>query len=127
MMKTKFTTLVFIYAALLALISIVLQVISPERDSALLTPLVFAGIILIMGFMTLRNDLNIFGKHGASALCLIAFIVTVGSFLELGSEEISYAVIGKSLTALISIIFLSLFVKKIGDERRNIEGESGNE
>ena len=70
----QFSYLIFIYATLLIIDGITFQILALERDPSILTPVIFGGILLIMGVMTLKKDLQIFGKHGATALSLIAFI-----------------------------------------------------
>lgn len=122
-----FPTMIFLYAAILFADSIIFSILAVEKNIAILTPAFFAGIIFLMGLVTLKKDFQLFGKHGATALSLIAFLSNVSSFLDISSESISYAAYSKATAAMISLVFLIFAVKKIGDERRQKENQNGTE
>lgn len=124
----RFPSLIFIYAASLFLGGVFFQVLTSERDATLLVPFFFAGIIFLMGLVTLRKEFYAFGKHGAAGLSLIAFITNVGSFLDISfSDPVNYSSLAKALTAFFSIIFLAIAVRKMGQERQNKETSNGTE
>ena len=74
-----------------------------------------------MGFMSLKEDLQLFGKHGATALSLIAFISSLSNLFKLLSDFSAqdYENLSNSIMAVLSIIFLFLAVFQFGKERKN--------
>ena len=118
----QFSYLIFGYAAVLIIDSITFQILAPERDPSILTPLIFGGILILMGIMTLKKDLQLFGKHGAATLSLIAFISSLGNVTDLFTGTSTgqfYSNTANALMAVFSIIFLICAVIKFGMERNH--------
>jgi len=115
-----FTVLIFIYAAVLAINGLAFQYFAESRDVALLTPVFFAGLMIIMGILTLKNDLKLYGRHGALGLSVLAFITSVGSFIKLitfSFNEITYNDLSDFLTATCSLVFLIIAVYRQKSEQ----------
>ena len=118
----QFSYLIFFYATLLIIDGITFQILALERDPSILTPVIFGRILLIMGVMTLKKDLQIFGKHGATALSLIAFISSLNNLVELFNDSFStqdYVNFSNAIMAVLSIIFLILAVRQFAKDRTN--------
>jgi len=118
----KFSYLIFSYAILLIADGITFQILATERDPAILTPVIFGGIIFLMGIMTLKKDLQPFAKHGASALSLIAFISSINNLAELlqnSFDKPGYINLSNAIMAVLSIIFLVLAVRQFANDRKN--------
>jgi len=114
-----FSSLIFSYALLLLFDGIIFQIIAPARDADILYPAFLGGLILLMGFMTLKKDFQVFAKHGATALSLIAFITSVSDLSEWiqNLRTADYAQISNALMAVISLVFLILAVRKFAKEK----------
>ena len=124
----RFPALIFIYSVTLFADGFIFGFLSGWQDIRVLTPVFFGGIIFLMAFVTIKIDFKIFGQHAATGLGLLAFITNVGSFLDLSvTNPEHYAALSKSVAALLSLIFLILAVKKIGDERSERESKNGTE
>jgi hypothetical protein len=115
----RFSSLIFIYALILLLDGIIFQIIAPARDTDILYPAFLGGLILLMGFITLKKDFRIFAKHGATALSLVAFITSVTDFSEWiqNLRTSDYAQISNSIMAILSLVFLILAVRQFAKER----------
>ncbi len=116
----NFPKLILSYAVLLIIDGLIFQYVANLKDISLMTPIIFGGFILLMGFMSLKHDLGLFAKHGATAVSLIAFIVSVGSILELFSPEsgsIQFSDISKSVMAVLSLVFIVFAVRQFAAER----------
>ena len=119
----QFSYLIFAYATLLIIDGITFQILAQERDPSILTPVIFGGILLLMGIMTIKKDLQLFGKHGASALSLIAFISSITNLIELFNSTFSmqdYINFSNGIMAVLSIIFLVLAVRQFAEDRKRL-------
>ena len=122
-----FSIIIFCYAAALATNGLVFQYLEGSRNIALLTPVFFAGLLIIMGIISLNKDLKLYGRHGATGLSVLAFITSVGSFIKLitfSFSKITYPDISDFITALCSLGFLIFAVFKLGRERMLQENAS---
>jgi hypothetical protein len=119
-----FSKLIFSYAALLIIDGLAFQYIAQTKDISIIMPVVFGGFILIMGFMSLKKDLELFGRHGATAVSLIAFVTSVGSILELFSDTVQYSDLSNFVMAVLSLAFIVFAVQQFAAERG--KEESGN-
>jgi len=118
----QFSYLIFSYAVLLIADGITFQILAPERDPAILTPVIFGGILFLMGIMSLKKDLQLFAKHGATALSLIAFISSLNNLAELFQytfDKPNYINLPNAIMAVLSIIFLVLAVRQFANDRKN--------
>ena len=116
-----FSYLIFGYAILLIADGALFQLAAPKRDPAVLMPAIFGGILIIMGIMSLSKDLKLFGRHGATALSLIAFIYSINNFAELFRSTFNdnfYVNISNAIMAVFSLLFLILAVILFGKERQ---------
>ncbi len=116
----NFSKLIFVYAALLIIDGLTFQYIANVRDISIITPVIFGGFILLMGFMTLKKDMDLFGKHGATAVSLIAFITSVGSVLDLFTEatdQLLYSTYSQNIMAILSLTFIVFAVQQFAAER----------
>lgn len=116
----KFSKLIFGYAALLIIDGLAFQYIANINDISLMTPIIFGGFIMIMGLMSVKKDLGLIGRHGATAVSLIAFITSIGSILEVlspASGAIQYSDISNSVMAILSLAFIALAVQAFAAER----------
>ncbi len=122
----NFSKLIFAYAALLIIDGLAFQYIANVRDISIIMPVIFGGFILLMGFMTLKKDMGLFGKHGATAVSLIAFITSVGSVLDLftqATDKLLYSTYSQNIMAILSLTFIVFAVQQFaaerGDEKEN--------
>ena len=118
----SFSFLIFGYAALLLMDGILFQIFASERDINILYPAFLGGLILIMGFISLKKDFRIFAKHGATALGLIAFISSVTDLSEVIqnlADSINYAQKSNSIMAILSILFIIFAVRQFAKEKDN--------
>lgn len=117
---TRFTKLIFIYAVLLGLDSLIVHFFVDVRDIELLKPALFAGIIFLMGYLSTRKDMYTFAKHAATALALVAFITSLGGVLNLFPEDgsLNYVAIVKTVMAALSITFIIVAVQLFAAERK---------
>lgn len=116
-----FSYLIFGYAILILADGVIFQLAAPQRDPAILMPAIFGGILIIMGFMSLNRELKLFGRHGATALSLIAFIYSVNNFAELFRPTFSsnfYVNSANAIMAVFSLLFLILAVIRFGNDRQ---------
>jgi len=116
-----FSYLIFGYAILIIADGVIFQLAAPQRDPAILMPVIFGGILIIMGFMSLNSDLKLFGRHGATALSLIAFIYSVNNFAELFRPTFSsnfYVNSANAIMSVFSLLFLILAVIRFGKDRQ---------
>ncbi len=123
----NFPKLIFAYAALLIIDSLVFQYFANIRDISLMTPIVFAGFILIMGIMSVKQDLALFGRHGATAVSLIAFITSITSIFTIifpGDEAVALSEYAHAVMALLSLAFIALAVHAFAAERGEKEPEN---
>ena len=117
----KFRYLIFIYSILLIFFGLV-YLFFIETESVVFTPIVFGGIILIMGIMSVNKDLILFGQHGATALSLIAFITSVSGFIKMFKQtETFYSYFADVYIASLSLIFLVLAVRQFGIDRKELK------
>ncbi|KAA3610330.1 MAG: hypothetical protein D8M58_06075 [Calditrichaeota bacterium] len=116
----KFSKLILAYAILLIIDGLLFQFIAGVKDISLLTPIIFGGFILIMGLMSLKKDLSLFARHGATAVSLIAFIISVGSILDIITPEsgsVQFVDISKTAMACLSLIFIIFAVRQFAEDR----------
>ena len=121
----RFRILIFSYAILLFLDGVVFQLIADVRDPAILQPVLFSGIILLMGFLTLKQDFQLYAKHGAAALSVVAFASSVAYLNEIIKnfpDALNFPNISNSVMNILSLIFLILAVIQFARERRNKAG-----
>jgi hypothetical protein len=117
----QFTFSIFVYAALLIIDGITIQILAGEKNPSILTPVFFGGIQILMGIMTIKKDLKLFGQHGSAALSLIAFVTSLQNFLGLfqNTSGMEYYInLANSIMAFFSILFLVLAVILFARERK---------
>lgn len=116
----RFTILIFTYSALLIIYGVVNIIFFDKVAVEILSPIIFGGIILIMGIMSSNKDLVLFGQHGAAALSLIAFITSVSGFMNIFSEDHGsfYSNLSDIYLTIISLIFLVLAVRQFANDRK---------
>ena len=122
-MNLPVTTIV--YGTLLIVLGVVGYFMSGMVSITALIPAFLGIIILVSGVLAQKESRRKLFMHTALVLGLIGFIGTVGALPSLitmiGGEEVTRpgAVIGKSVTAILSLIFLIIGVKSFIDARRN--------
>lgn len=121
----RFPILIFSYSSLLLIYGIINIILSSDPATINYMPMVFGGIILIMGIMSVNKDFVLFGQHGATALSLVAFITSLIGFVEVFNEqsESFYSNLTDVYLASLSIFFLVLAVRQFGIDRK--ENPSG--
>jgi hypothetical protein len=115
-----FALIIFCYAAILAMNGLLFLYFAEVHDVTLFTPVFFAGLLILMGMISLKDDLKLYGQHGATGLSVLAFITSVGSFTKLFAlsfSNITYSDMSDFITAICSIGFLIFAVFKFGHER----------
>jgi len=116
-----FSYLIFGYAILIIADGVLFQLAAPQKDPAILMPAIFGGILIIMAFMSLNKELKLFGRHGAAALSLIAFIYSLNNFAELFRATLYdnfYVNMSNAIMAVFSLLFLILAVIRFGKDRQ---------
>ena len=117
----RFRILIFSYAILLIFDGIIFQLLAAERNPVILQPVLFGGITLLMGFMALKQDLQLFAKHAATALSVIAFASSFTYLYKIitnSTESLNYANASNAVMNIFSLIFLLMAVQQFARERK---------
>jgi len=123
----QFTVFIFTYAVLLIIDGVTIQILADEKNPSILTPAFFGGILIVMGIMSVKKDLKLFGQHGATALSLIAFITSLSNFIDLLQNipgQQFYINLANGIMTIISILFLIIAVILFGKARKNINAKN---
>ena len=121
-MNLPVTTIV--YGALLIVLGVVGYFMSGMVSVTALIPAFLGIIILVSGVLAQKESRRKLFMHIALVFGLLGFLGTASAlpslFTMLGGEEVTRpgAVIGKSVTAILSLIFLIIGVKSFIDARR---------
>lgn len=119
-----FPKLILTYGLLLVFLSLLFHYLAGVKDIALLTPLIFGGFILIMAAMSIKPELGLFARHGATAVSLVAFAVSVPGIISIFSNVEglqAYIAYNKAIMAVLSIAFIGLAVQQFANERAQNE------
>ena len=121
-MNLPVTTIV--YGALLIVLGVTGYFMSGMVSVTALIPAFLGIIILVSGVLAQKESRRKLFMHIALVFGLLGFLGTASAlpslFTMLGGEEVTRpgAVIGKSVTAILSLIFLIIGVKSFIDARR---------
>ena len=121
-MNLPVTTIV--YGSLLIVLGVTGYFMSGMVSVTALIPAFLGIIILVSGVLAQKESRRKLFMHIALVFGLLGFLGTVGALPSLismiGGEEVTRpgAVIGKSVTAILSLVFLIIGVKSFIDARR---------
>ncbi len=121
-MNLPVTTIV--YGALLIVLGVTGYFMSGMVSVTALIPAFLGIVILVSGVLAQKESRRKLFMHIALVFGLLGFLGTVGALPSLitmiGGEEVTRpgAVIGKSVTAILSLVFLIIGVKSFIDARR---------
>ena len=121
-MNLPVTTIV--YGVLLIVLGVVGYFMSGMVSVTALIPAFLGIIILVSGVLAQKESRRKLFMHIALVFGLLGFLGTASAlpslFTMLGGEEVTRpgAVIGKSVTAILSLVFLIIGVKSFIDARR---------
>jgi len=123
-LKVNLPVITIVYGSLLIVLGIAGYFMSGMVSITALIPAFLGIIILVSGVLAQKESRRKLFMHIALVFGLLGFLGTVGALPSLitmiGGEEITRpgAVIGKSVTAILSLIFLIIGVKSFIDARR---------